>query len=270
MKVAITEVFSGNYLRYKTLDGQEEWVRVRGVICDEPGTPWGDKAKGYVEKLALNKPAMLVLVRPDENGIYDAQIFPKGKNLSQYLLRTGLCEMDAAINDRALKREVEAAKKRERGRWLPPTPEKTESASGGSKKGFTNNAFLWTMGGMGFLAIMIVVSRKRAASLKREQAQRELAEKIQKKNQERESNVVPVDLTSNVFDVPKHSPSMDTPLNPLPSKRDQTIDTIPSKTEQSEAEYIASLPEEERALLDNMTEEQRTQLLKNMLHENRH
>ena len=264
-KAMVLDASSANYIKVQDTAGVERWVRLGGVVCDEPETPYGKAAKQELLGITQNKTAMLVLGGVDANGIRMADIYHKGKYLNAVLLRKGYCQLDpeAPLN-RRLERAQKIAKFREKGIWEKAQAAESAvdaTAASSEARGFDNQSFLYTIGGMGFLAIMIVVSRRRAATLKQQKREQELAEKIRQKNEETGQNVLPVDLTSNVL----VSPILSTPPQPPGAPPEVAQQPVPpidtSDTGVITDPLVAKLSKEDQRILESLDEREREKVL---------
>lgn len=268
IQVTVVDASSANYVQVRENQGNESWVRVKDVLCDELDTPYGREAKRKLLQNLRGKRVTLELGPVDDNGIRSAQIIYRNQNMNAMLLSTGLCQLaPGATASLLLKRAQRIAVARKQGRWGPVPLIETEPAATAEagrertvatkKRGFDNQSFFYTIAGMGFLALMIVFSRKRAVAIKRAKEEEKVAELIRERNKELGGNVVPVDLTSSVL----VSPLRTAP----PQTQEPSADPSRSATPHPEAGDARSsygldpslLTDEDRKMLEEMDEPQR-------------
>lgn len=278
IQVTVLDASSANYVQVRENNGNKSWIRVKDVLCDELDSPYGRAAKRKLLKLLLGKRVTLDLGAVDDNGIRTAEIIYRNQNMNAMLLSTGLCQLapDGAAN-LLLKRAQRIAVARKQGRWgpvpiaetapVPNTEAKNEKPAPTKKRGFDNQSFFYTIAGMGFLALMIVFSRKRAVAIKRAREEEKVAELIRERNKELGGNVVPVDLTSNVLVSPLRATQ--------PQPTEQADNPGPPVTPPPEAGDTRSsygldpslLTEEDRKMLAEMSDEDRKTVIERLKHQ---
>ncbi|WP_419622568.1 thermonuclease family protein [Thiolapillus sp.] len=265
-RVTVLDASSANYLEVKDNKGVKSWIRVNGVLCDEPDTYYGKAAKRELLNQLKGKRVSLELGNMDDNGIRTANIIYRKQNMNAFLLRTGLCELvpNAQVTQ-LLDRAQRIAIARKQGRWgnvpIPDTSPTVEEADeqeenpvvATARRGFDNQSFFYTIAGMGFLALMIVISRKRAAVIKRAKEEERMAELIREKNEELGGGIVPVDLTNNVLVSPLRAnpPQPQKPCPPCP----------PAEHEDGERKIADMLTDEDRDMLEKLPEDQQQAIL---------
>ena len=282
LRAVALEATSANYLKVRIKDGSEHWVRMAGVICDEPETAYGREARRQLLKHVKGKNVWLKLKNMDENNIRAAEVIFRSRNINALLLQEGLCQIDPEASPTAfLERAQKIAITRKKGRWGPTLPVETDRTDAKEvlpveedsprNGGFDNQSFLYTVGGMGFLALMIMISRKRSLELKRAKAQEEVAELIRQKNKELDPDVIPVDLTSNVLVAPiRATPPQPPTMTPtgVPSKdlEEKPFESGAASVEKGhqkddEDPLMALLTDEDRDELEKLGEKEREKLL---------
>lgn len=120
----VVAVIDGNTVQVYTSDNETYKILLYGIDCPELGQEFGEKAKMFLEKLALNKSVNAEIQGKDRWGNRLAVILIDGKDPRETLLQEGLAWTAERSPIEALEAIKEKSKQKGRGLWKEqdPTP----------------------------------------------------------------------------------------------------------------------------------------------------
>jgi micrococcal nuclease len=118
----VQAVIDGNTLVIETTNEVRHTIYLTGIDCPELGQEFGDHAKAYLEKLALQKEVEFTITGKDRWGNHLAMVTIKGIDIRIELLSEGLAWTAERNPLPALESVKESARQHAKGLWQQENP----------------------------------------------------------------------------------------------------------------------------------------------------